>query len=150
MATTAADLVFVDTNILVHARVSQSPLHSIAATKVQDLAAAGHALWISRQILREYLAVMSKPGIVTVPVPMSALVAEARALETRFLIAEDGATVTSHLLNLLAAAACAGKQVHDANIVATMLAHGIPNLLTHNVADFSRFAAYITVIPLIP
>ena len=32
-----------------------------------------------------------------------------------------------------------GKQVHDANIVATMLAHGVGRLLTFNVADFQRF-----------
>jgi hypothetical protein len=31
-----------------------------------------------------------------------------------------------------------------------MLAHGIPKLLTHNVADFNGFAAYITVVPLVP
>ncbi len=41
-----------------------------------------------------------------------------------------------------------GRQIHDANIVATMLAHGIPRLLTNNPGDFQRFAAHITVIPL--
>ncbi len=41
-------------------------------------------------------------------------------------------------------------QVHDANIVATMLAQGIQKLLTHNVADCKRFAAHITVMPLVP
>ena len=54
------------------------------------------------------------------------------------------------LLHLLNTIACAGKQIHDANIVATMLTHGIQKLLTHNVADFSRFASQIIVIPLIP
>jgi predicted nucleic acid-binding protein len=39
----------------------------------------------------------------------------------------------------------AGRQVHDANIVATMLANGITRLLTFNVADFRRFAALISV-----
>jgi predicted nucleic acid-binding protein len=29
--------------------------------------------------------------------------------------------------------------VHDANIVATMLAHGERRLLTFNLADFARF-----------
>jgi predicted nucleic acid-binding protein len=42
----------------------------------------------------------------------------------------------------------AGKQVHDANIVATMLVHGITQLLTQNIADFSRFSSLITVMPL--
>jgi predicted nucleic acid-binding protein len=150
MATTVVDQVFVDTNILIYARVAQSPLHSAAVTKLQDLATAGHSLWSSRQILREYLASLSKPGIVTVPVPMATLISDVRSFQTRFFIAEDGPAVTSHLLNLLAAIPCGGKQVHDANIVATMLAHGIAKLLTHNAADFNRFAAHITVISLVP
>ena len=40
----------------------------------------------------------------------------------------------------------AGRQVHDANIVATMLAHGDRRLLTFNGADFRRFARVIEVI----
>jgi hypothetical protein len=31
------------------------------------------------------------------------------------------------------------RQVHDANIVASMLAHGETRLLTFNAADFTRF-----------
>jgi len=31
-----------------------------------------------------------------------------------------------------------------------MLAHGIPNLLTQNTADFNRFSGYLTVVPLVP
>ena len=41
-----------------------------------------------------------------------------------------------------------GKQVHDANIVATMRVHSVPRLLTHNVRDFARFGAVIEVVPL--
>jgi hypothetical protein len=43
-----------------------------------------------------------------------------------------------------------GRQVHDADIAATTPAHAIPNLLTHTTADFARFSAYITVVPLVP
>ncbi len=43
----------------------------------------------------------------------------------------------------------AGKQVHDTNIVATMQVYGIIGLLTHNVADLTRFAALITIVPLV-
>jgi hypothetical protein len=65
-------------------------------------------------------------------------------------IAEDGPLVTDELLRLIAAIPCGGKQVHDANIVATMLAHRIPTLLTHNVPDFQRFTTHITIQPLVP
>lgn len=40
----------------------------------------------------------------------------------------------------------AGKQVHGANIVATMLAHGETRLLTFNLADFQRFDSLIELI----
>ena len=40
--------------------------------------------------------------------------------------------------------------MHDANIVAATQAHGIRRLLTHNTADFARFAGLITVEPLVP
>ena len=38
-----------------------------------------------------------------------------------------------------------GKQVHDANIVATMLAYGIPCLLAHNTKDFELFNGIIKI-----
>jgi predicted nucleic acid-binding protein len=150
MATMAVDPVFVDTNILIYTQQTLSPFHAPASTKLHDLAAAGHALWTSRQILREYLVAMSRPGALTAPVPMPDLVADVQVFISQFSIAEDGAAATAHLLSLLTAVPCGGKQVHDANIVATMLAHGIPKLLTHNVGDFTRFSAHITVLPLIP
>ncbi|MGE0820473.1 MAG: hypothetical protein AB7G75_06540 [Candidatus Binatia bacterium] len=40
-----------------------------------------------------------------------------------------------------------GKQVHDANIVATMLVHNIPTLLTNNTDDFAPSAHLVTVLP---
>ena len=39
----------------------------------------------------------------------------------------------------------AGKQVHDANIVATMQAHGERRLLTFNGSDFRRYGEHITL-----
>ena len=38
-----------------------------------------------------------------------------------------------------------GRQVHDANIVATMLAHSERRLLTFNAVDFQRFAEMIEI-----
>jgi hypothetical protein len=37
-----------------------------------------------------------------------------------------------------------------ANVVLTMQVYGIRQLLTHNVDDFTRFGAFITIVPLIP
>ena len=63
------------------------------------------------------------------------------------LLAED-ATVSDRLLGLLADVECLGKQVHDANLVATMLAHGIGTVVTQNVEDFARFERHVSLIRL--
>jgi hypothetical protein len=56
--------------------------------------------------------------------------------------------VTERLLELMQQFPTGGKQVHDANIVETMLTYNIPALLTHNTGDFVRFSSLITVLPL--
>jgi predicted nucleic acid-binding protein len=63
-------------------------------------------------------------------------------------VADETAEVTRRLRSLLDSIPAAGRQVHDANIVATMLAHGVGHLLTFNVADFHRFEPLIAVEPL--
>jgi predicted nucleic acid-binding protein len=150
MATTAGDKVFVDTNILVYARSVSSPFHRVAVTRLDDLEDTGAELWISRQTIREYLATLTKPGATTPPISLPDLIVDVQGFQSRFQIAEDGPSVTTRLEILLMAIYCGGRQIHDANIVATMLAHGIPTLLTHNVADFQRFAGHVTVAPLVP
>ena len=68
----------------------------------------------------------------------------------RFQMAEDNLRVTERLLALMEQFPIGGKQVHDANIVATMQVYGIRQLLTHNTKDFSRFSQLITILPLEP
>ena len=53
---------------------------------------------------------------------MDEALGHAERLEARFDILEDGPTVTDALAALCREVPVAGKQVHDANIVATMLA----------------------------
>jgi predicted nucleic acid-binding protein len=77
------------------------------------------------------------------------LIEDIRLFQTRFRVAEDSLQVTERLLVLMEQVSIGGKQVHDANIVATMQAYGISQLLTHNVVDFNHFSEFITVLPLV-
>ena len=63
-----------------------------------------------------------------------------------FDILEDGPAVAAQLVQLCGAVAVAGRQVHDANIVATMLAHGETRLMTANRSDFQRFQPLIEIL----
>ena len=75
-------------------------------------------------------------------------VANARAFRTRATLLTEDNKVADCLLGLLDEIPCAGKQIHDANVVATMLVHGIDCLITTNLADFTRFGHHIRLIPL--
>ena len=65
---------------------------------------------------------------------------------TRNFVLEDGSVVTAILVALCRAIPIGGKQIHDANIVATMLAHGTCRLLTFNTADFRRYGDRIELV----
>ncbi len=148
MATMGDDPVFLDTNILVYAGVFESPFHLAALNAIQVREQAGIEMWISRQIMREYLATLTRPQTFTPPIPISTIIPQVRAFENRFRVAEDGPQVTERLLALMERIPTGGRQVHDANIVATMQAYDIRRLLTHNTEDFERFAAFITLLPI--
>ena len=81
-------------------------------------------LRISRQVLREYLAVVTRPQTWSGAAPMDIALGHVAQLEAGFDMLEDGPFVTDTLATLCRDVPVAGKQVHDANIVATMLAHG--------------------------
>lgn len=148
MATTGISAAFVDTNILVYAKLAQAPLHAVAVQRLTALVETGAVLWVSRQILREYLAAMTRPNTLTSPIPINALVEDVRDFATHFQVADDTSAVTEKLLALVEQVEVGGKQLHDANIVATMQAYEVQHLLTHNAADFARFAHLITVLPM--
>lgn len=52
---------FVDTNVLVFATLADSPLQAEAQKAIRDPQQAGTEIWISSQIIREYLAALSRP-----------------------------------------------------------------------------------------
>lgn len=56
--------------------------------------------------------------------------------------------MTRRWKELIKAQQVKGKPVHDANIVATMLAFGVRRLLTQNVADFRRYEPQIEIMQL--
>jgi predicted nucleic acid-binding protein len=138
---------FIDTNMLVHAAADASPLLDRARAAFARAAANG-PVTISRQVLREYLSVMTQQQIWRKPLTLAQAVADTAGFVRQFAVLEDGPLVWERLITLNRRYSFAGRQVHDANIVATMLAHGERRILTFNGADFRRFARLIEVVAL--
>jgi predicted nucleic acid-binding protein len=151
----AADLavppgrVMLDTNVFLAATDESRAEHSGALAILNRWPDGNTTLYASGQILREYLAVATRPadknGLGLKP---AEAVGNVRAIQERTTLLEEDSRVTDRLLRLLDDVECGGKQVHDANVVATLLVHGIGTIVTMNTRDFERFASYVSVVRL--
>ena len=143
------DRVMLDTNVLLAATDEGRAEHHDALTIFNEWAAGDTTLCTSGQILREYLAVATRPaennGLGLRPADA---VSNVRAIRERTAFLVEDARVADRLQGLLADVECGGKQVHDANVIATMLAHGVGTVVTMNVEDFARFERYVSLVTL--
>jgi len=135
---------FIDTNILVYANVIETPFHEQALAAINTAHQAGRTIWISRQVIREYLVTLTRPQVFE-NLPRATVLEQVDQFIERFQVVDDTATVSKQLVKLMSDFKIGGKQIHDANIVATMLAYDIPCLLTHNVKDFRRFGEVVRI-----
>lgn len=137
---------FVDTNVLVYASAPGAPERQRAIDALADHGSGEERLRISRQVLREFVAVITRPQLWARPSSADDAAVAAIALASAFDVLEDGPAVWDEFIGLCRRVSFGGRQVHDANIVATMLGHGERRLLTFNDADFRRFTADIELV----
>lgn len=146
MTTTSADtapLVVVDTNVLL-AATDRSRDHHEAATRFlnEDV----RRLAVCPQIVREYLAVSSRPVAVNgLGLSGEDAVANVEQFLQGMEVLAEGPATTRSLMDLVMADPSAGKQVHDANVVAVALAHRAVAIVTDNTRHFARFANVVVV-----
>ncbi len=137
---------FIDTNILVTSRIPGAPDHAVARSSLERAFRDPEPLRISRQVIREYLSVVTRPQTWPVAISREEALEDVSRLIGSFEILEDGPVVTEFLVALCREVPAGGRQIHDANIVATMLARGERKLLTFNTADFRRYGDRIELL----
>ncbi len=137
---------FIDTNVLVKSRILGAPDHDTARARLDRAFRNPEPLRISRQVMREYLAVVTRPQTWPVSITREDALDDVSRLIGSFEILEDGPAVTDWLVALCREIPAGGRQIHDANIVATMLAHGERRLLTFNTSDFRRYGDRIELV----
>lgn len=135
----AQDKVFFDTNILVYLSNEDAPFHAGAVRKFKEFMKDGAEIWISRQVLREYAVVMSRPENVERPLKSSEIAEDLNKWQKIFNVGDETNEVTQSLIDLLKRYDLRGKRIHDANIVATMITYDIKNIFTYNTSDFRMF-----------
>ncbi len=137
MTIAAGDRIFVDTNVLLTATAPARRWHRQALYVLEKWPASGVDLVVSGQVIREYLVVATRAIDVN---GLGLSVADARAnveqLVPRMTVLEESRAVLDRLLRLVRDRGLSGKRIHDVNIVATALAHGIAKLVTDNAKHF--------------
>ena len=145
----AAESIFVDTNVLLSASAPGRGLHGNALFVLQDWPRQGRRLYCNGQVLREYLVVSTRPlaqnGLgLTIEDALHNL----RAFSGRLKVLAESEAVSLRLRQLVGFIPCLGKQIHDANLVATALVHKVNGLVTENIEDFRRFEGTLVIIDL--
>jgi predicted nucleic acid-binding protein len=149
MAPTPGSPVFLDTNILVYSSFPGAPFYDAARARLSELESNG-VVFLGEPSGTPRIPRRNHAARAVIPPPtLDAPTQAVRRFETEFEIADEDAAVTAILLDLLTSRTVQGRQIHDANIVATMRRYATSSLLTHNTADFTRYLPDINLLPLI-
>ncbi len=103
-----SDKVFLDTNILVYLANQDSPFHA-SVKRNFTVIKRNYELWISRQVLREYAAVMTRETTVEKPLSPLAVVQDIRKFEKMFFVADETEHTTIKLLQIVKKYSVRGK-----------------------------------------
>jgi toxin-antitoxin system PIN domain toxin len=139
MATMGVEPVMVDTNVWVYLSMSGMAEHAKAKVWVSKLMADGIPLHVSPQILREYMSVTTRITLFQHPLTPARAAQLAQDILMNASLLDETSAVAAQLREPVRRHKVQGKQIHDANIVATMLVHDIKRLVTFNPADFRRY-----------
>ncbi len=132
----------VDSNLLLRFVQPKHPLNLVTVKALSKLRGQGAVIRACPQNFTEFWAVATRPvaanGLGFTP---SEAERELARLEAIFPLLPDDPTIYQEWRRLVTLAGVSGKPTHDARLMAVALVHGITNLLTFNVRDFTRFAA---------
>lgn len=138
-----------DTNVLLEATTPARDLHRVALRVFDEWPNRGIRLCVSGQILREYLVVATRDAEHNgLGLTATDALANVQAFAARCRFLAESQQVAERLRELVRTVDCIGKQIHDANLVATCLAHGVAGLVTANLGDFERFGDRVELTPL--
>lgn len=135
--------VFIDTNVLLRFTLfgrMKDPKDELACRdQIIRYFELGTDLWISGQVIREFCVQATNRKTLVNPLTSKEAVHRAASFPRLFQIADETSAVRKKFIELLDNYKVPSRQIHDANIAATMLAYGIDTLCTTNPKDFRRY-----------
>lgn len=138
----------VDTNMLLRSVAPSHPMYALAINAIGILLGRSEELYITPQNLIEFWNVYTRPADRN---GLGCSVGEAKIeinrLKSIFPLLPDIPAIYGEWESLVITHAVKGVNVHDARLVAVMLAHSVTHILTFNTEDFKRFSQITVVHP---
>lgn len=142
MVTMAAS-VFIDTNVLLRftlfGRLKDPKDETACRDYINRHIELGTEMWISAQVIREFCVQATSRKTLVIPLTSREAAQMAESFSTLFQIADETSAVRAKFIELLDSYDVPSRQIHDANIAATVLSFGINTLCTTNQKDFRRY-----------
>ncbi len=137
-----------DTNILLRLAEPDYPDYRVVRGACETLIGRGEQLCYAAQNLVEFWNVCTRPLAQNgFGLPVAEADERARIIESELRCLPDGERVHIEWRRIVVLYAVAGVKVHDARLVACMLVHNVPNILTLNDRDFTRYSGISAVHP---
>ena len=137
-----------DTNVLLRSSDSNSPMQALADASVTLLLGRSDQLYITSQNSVEFWVVATRPATVNgLGWSVEQTRTEIELILSQFPQLEETPQIFPHWFNLVTSYQLQGKRVHDARLVAVMLANSVTHLLTFNPDDFRSINEIVVVHP---
>jgi predicted nucleic acid-binding protein len=137
-----------DTNVMWRRFAPADASYSRVKAALDALILSGDSVYITSQNLVEFQSLATRPqnvnGLGFTPQQANE---KAREMEAFFPLLLETPEIYLHWRNLMEKYEVSGRQVHDARLVAVMLAHNITHSLTMNPQHFRRFTEITVVEP---
>jgi predicted nucleic acid-binding protein len=142
-------IVLCDTGVLLRFLEPTDPLHNDARRAVTVLSGRGDEHVMAQQNLVEFWNVCTRPKSARQGLGLSIAETERRLtrLDSMLSLMVELPSIITIWRQLVFNHSVRGRQVHDAKLVALMMAHGIDTILTFNGSDFSRFPGITAIDP---
>jgi predicted nucleic acid-binding protein len=141
--------ILTDTNVLVPLMNEKHGLFGSSWAAVNHLLNGGDSLAVTSQNLVELWSVCTRPiDVRGLGLSRDDAVLALDRIELQFLRLADSDEVYPAWKRLVRDAGVAGRQVHDARLVACMLVHGVTHILTFNGRDFTRYREIAAIDPI--
>jgi predicted nucleic acid-binding protein len=142
-------MILADTNVLLRLARREDPQHQTARAAIGLLRSRdGESFAIAPQSLYEMYVVCSRPisanGLEMTSEQSCAEITKARSL---FQLLPETAQIYTTWERLIGQYPVHGKRAHDARLVAMMIEHHVPRLLTFNDSDFRQFTEIVLLNP---